>query len=63
MPTENKTETKRILSIAGSIKRLVEKEQKYNHLSLSDILTIVEYADTLAALVLHKDTEIRVTEN
>jgi hypothetical protein len=62
---ENKAETRRIKSIAGAIQQILDKRKStnaYDVCSVADLLKLAEYADTLSALVLHADTEIRVIE-
>lgn len=63
--TENKAETRRIRSLAISIHDILAKRKhtnSYDCCSAADLLKLAEYADILAALVLHEDTEIRVME-
>jgi hypothetical protein len=65
MAIENKAETKRILNLATSIQDILARRphsNSYDCLSVADALKIAELADTLSALVLHADTEIRVLE-
>lgn len=65
MMAENKAETRRIRNLALSIHAILGKRrnaESYEALSAADLLKLAEYADTLQALVLHEDTEIRVME-
>lgn len=62
---ENKAETRRIRMLATSIQQVLERRTStdgFDTCTAADLLKLAEYADTLAALVLHEDTEIRVFE-